>query len=219
MNQKRPNTKSIIRELRKALSSATWSDRTANGRGDEEWTKEILQALAGLAHKYTLTPRYAKRHHSKAETAQQGELLLDMVWLDQTEEPRNVPRSRNRTGLVMRDVVLACECELNFGSYGERLEARRRDFQKLLMVRSSFRLFICQESHEANRLSAFRSHDSVLATLMEWLVAFPHAQDGDEMLMIVLDYRSQDRSMTYRRVRRVQDSWSIPSEPDPTVIF
>lgn len=162
--------------------------------GDGVWTYAIMQALAvvGGPHGFGYTPKCRRKHGGT------GEYLLDHTWL-----------KYSALGDVI-EVPFSCESELDFSAQG--VVRRRKDFNKLLLSRSPYRMFICQES------AMNGAHTAVLDTLQSWLVQFQHTQLEDHFLLLVLDYRSQSiRTLTIRELEYRSARWT--PAPDMQYLF
>lgn len=174
-----PFTPVIVDALVHRLKTTVWDPL---GEGDGDWTHTIMQTLAAVGGGYGYTPQCRRKHGGT------GEYLLDHTWL-----------KLGPNGTLV-EVPLACESELDFSA--QRVARRRKDFNKLLLARSAYRLFIFQEAIENG------IQKRALDEIQTWLVQFKLAQPGDHFLLLVLDYRTEKRVMTTRGLEYDASGWT-----------
>jgi hypothetical protein len=110
---------SVELEIMSSLDTIVDVDK-AEGLGDREWTKMVKAKLCELGRKHG--------YGVNASGCENGEWLFDLVWCDGKDKPWE-----------FWEMPLAMECEWSTDT-GEI----EYDFEKLLVVRAKYRLFIFQ---------------------------------------------------------------------------
>lgn len=114
------NIDSIERQIIEILSKVAQSHNKDGGLKDKEWTKQIKTGICklGKGSGYSVCA-------SNCDGADNGEWLFDLIWWKDT---------------APRELVLAMESE-----WGLSEDEIWKDFEKLLIARAKYRVFICQQ--------------------------------------------------------------------------
>jgi len=125
-----------------------------------EWTKNVKEVLAEIG----------RRHGCKVSASGIGnpddsEWMLDMVWATECGEEDEEGR-----GAYLEEIILGMECEWN-----QSEEELDWDFQKLLAVRTKYRVFVFGQANERAVISVFKR-------CREQMLNFKQSQVGDRYL-------------------------------------
>lgn len=106
-----------------------------NKNSDEWWTKGVKKKLCNLAHEMD----YAVTANGCDDAEDKQEWLFDMIWTHKEE---------------FKEIILAMECE-----WSKNRDDVLEDFEKLLVVRSKYRIFIFNQYNRSeieNMMEEFR---------------------------------------------------------------
>lgn len=143
----------IIRELTLFPSTATKRDLT-----DGQWTKGIKKLIGdlGTKHGYNVCTGGLPQRFERG-------WLFDLIWYKNDAQDK----------LIEFPLVMESEWSWKFDSL-------RYDFEKLLVIRTSVRLFIFQARNQA-------SIEDITRRLIEQVSIFPQTQWGDRYLFVGYD--------------------------------
>lgn len=125
-----------------------------------EWTKSIKEVLAGIG----------RRHGYKVAASGIGnpddsEWMIDMAWATECGE-----KDEEGRGAYLEEIILGMECEWN-----QSAEELDWDFQKLLAVRTMYRVFVFGQANE-------KAVTNVFKRCREQILYFKQSQAGDRYL-------------------------------------
>lgn len=158
-------------KIKAILESVAQEDDEAGGLRTGEWTKRINFELSKLGHEkgFGVSTRGCKG----AET---GEWLFDLIWADGEGDP-----------WIFREMPLVMESELSDLDAGKIWW----DFEKLLVVRSKYRVFIF---HQRTRDEV----DNLLDDFENAIHDFKSTQVGDRYFLA--GFRWDDANFKFRSV-------------------
>lgn len=156
---------SISEAIKNALSVVPAAQ---SQQSDRRWTTAVKDAICGVARSWEQKEKAAENRvcATGCDKADDGEWLYDLVWY---QEPRS-PSWR------LQRLVLVMECEWSLFR-----EDQQRDFQKLLIAKAPFKLFVFQGAGKTKGI------DPALKEFGEMIKAFEPNHGDEYYLFAALD--------------------------------
>jgi hypothetical protein len=146
-------------KIKTILEKVAEQSREEGGLPDSWWTKRIKSELCNLGHEngYSVSATECERLEKAPET---GEWLFDLIWAKGDGHP-----------WIFREMPLAMECEWSLDD-----DEIWWDFEKLLVIRSKYRIFIFNKRNKEEVYELFEE-------LKNAIHDFESSQVGDRYLL------------------------------------